>query len=93
MSKIAEALLLDTNTIRRHRSLYELGGIEELCQDSYSGRSPKLNMHEEVILCEELRSKIYLYTTEIIDYIRITFKVEYSQSGITKASANLNWHV
>jgi len=83
VNKIAEALLLDTNTIRRYRELYKDGGIDNLRSDNYLGRSSKLSEKEEESLKKELRRKIYLCTTEIIGYIKITFKVDYSHSGIT----------
>ena len=83
VNKIAEALLLDTNTVRRYQGLYDSGGIGKLCSHNHSGRSSKLSMEEEESLKKELRRKIYLCTTEIIEYIKTSFKIEYSQSGIT----------
>jgi len=83
VSKIAEALLLDPNTVRRYTDLYEDGGVERLCSDEYEGRSSKLSSTEEDCLKEELRRKIYLCTNEIIAYIESNFGVSYSQSGIT----------
>jgi len=83
VNKIAEALLLDSNTIRRYRELYKDGGIENLRSDNYLGRSSKLSTKEEESLKKELRRKIYLCTTEIIGYIKTNFNIEYSHSGIT----------
>jgi len=83
VKKISEALLLDPNTIRRYKELYESGGIERLCSDNYLGMESSLTKKQEEILKKELRRKIYLCTTEIIDFIRKEFKIEYSQSGMT----------
>jgi len=83
VKKIAEALLLDPNTIRRYKELYESGGIERLCSDNYFGRDSKVTKKQEEILKKELRSQIYLCTTEIINFVKKEFEIEYSQSGMT----------
>jgi transposase len=83
MKKIAEALLLDPNTIRRYKELYESGGVERLCSDNYLGRESKLTKNQEEILKKELRRQIYLCTNEIISFVKREFKIEYSQSGMT----------
>lgn len=51
--KISEALLLDPNTIRRYKELYESGGLEKLCSDSYLGRTSNLNSQQEELLALE----------------------------------------
>ncbi len=83
VKKIAEALLLDPNTIRRYKELYEKGGIERLCSDNYLGRQSNITEEQEEVLDEELRRQIYLCTSEIIGFVKKEFKIEYSQSGMT----------
>lgn len=83
ISKIAEALLLDENTIRNYKERYLSGGLEQLCNDAYQGRSCSLNKEELVKLEKELRTNIYLCTKEIIAYVKANFKIEYSISGMT----------
>ena len=83
VQKIAEALLIDTNTVRRYKKLYEYGGVEKLCSDNYLGRQSSLSVEEEDLIREELRRKIYLCTTEVIAYVKESFDIEYSQSGMT----------
>jgi len=82
-SQIAEALLLDANTVRQYKRVYDSGGIERLCRDDYLGRQCGLSEKEQKLLKVELRSKIYLTTSEILIYVKTTFGVEYSISGIT----------
>ncbi len=60
VNKIAEALLLDQNTVRRYKELYLEGGIERLCSDNYQGRESSLTKKQEKILKKELRRQIYL---------------------------------
>jgi transposase len=82
VKKIAEALLLDPNTIRRYKELYESGGIERLCSDNYMGRDSKLTNEQEEVLKKQLRRQIYLSTTEIIDFVKKEFKVVYSERSL-----------
>lgn len=44
VQKIAEALLIDTNTVRHYKKLYEYGGVEKLCSDNYLGRQSSLSV-------------------------------------------------
>lgn len=83
VSKIAEALLIDPDTVRNYRLLWESGGIEALCSFAYDGRQCSLSDKELKELKSELRSKIYLCVTEIINYIEKTFRIVYSMSGAT----------
>ena len=81
--KIAEALLLDENTIRNYKERYTSGGLEALCSDSYQGRPCSLNEKELERLEQELRTNIYLTTKEIIVFVKSTFGVEYGIGGMT----------
>jgi len=83
VNKIAEALLLDSNTIRNYKRLYESGGIERLCSDNYLGRQCGLSEEEQASLKGELKRKIYLCTNEIITFIEESFGLKYSISGVT----------
>ena len=83
VASIAEALLIDPDTVRRYQKLYESGGIESLCSFAYAGRSCHLSSAECEELTQELRSKIYLCTAEIAYFIKTRFKVRYSSSGVT----------
>jgi transposase len=75
--------LLDPNTIRRYKELFESGGIERLCSSNYLGRESKLTKKQEEILKKELRMQIYVSTGEIIDFVKKEWEIEYSQSGMT----------
>ena len=82
-SQIAEVLLLDESTVRRYSELYQRSGVDGLCNDNYHGRQCVLTEKEQEELCQELRSKIYLSTAEIVEYVKERFKVSYSVSGLT----------
>lgn len=83
VAKIAEALLIDPDTVRRYQQLYETGGLEHLCTFAYAGRPCQLSSTECEELTQELRSRIYLCTAEIVGFIETRFKVRYSLSGVT----------
>lgn len=83
MKQIAEFLFLDDGTVRNWKKRYEEGGIEKLLNDHYMGRVSMLDEAQLVELAEELESKIYLTTTEIISFVKSKFGVEYSIGGMT----------
>lgn len=80
---IAEALLLDPETVRRYQRLYDSGGLALLCTSAYAGRPCLLSDAECVELTQELRSKIYLCTAEIVSFIESRFGICYSTAGVT----------
>jgi transposase len=80
---IAEYLFLDEGTIANYRKRYVEGGIEGLIMDQYWGKRSFLNLDQEKILVTHLQSKICLSSNEVIHFIRVTFKVKYSISGVT----------
>lgn len=80
--QISEMLLIDPETIRRWRTTYEMKGLDGLCKFSYTGRETFLSPTELEELEQELRSKIYLCTQEVIFFIEKNFRVSYSTSGV-----------
>jgi transposase len=82
LQAVKEALLLDDETLRSYIGKYKFGGIEALMKTNYQGRASYLNEEQQVQLCEELETKIYLTTTAIITYVKDTFSVDYSISGM-----------
>jgi transposase len=83
VSKIAEALLIDEDTIRNYKSRFESGGLAGLCSDAYSGRECSLTDRELEELDSELRDNIYLSTKEVVNCVKKRFEIEYSISGMT----------
>lgn len=83
VEKIAEALLIDPDTVRRYQRLYETGGLELLCKFAYEGRACQISPAEREELRDELRSRIYLCTAEIVTFIKTRFGVTYSTAGVT----------
>ncbi|WP_404360496.1 IS630 family transposase [Methylotuvimicrobium sp. KM1] len=84
-SKVAEALLIDRETVRNHFKRYRKGGIEALRQNEAGGSQALLNEEEQQrALDRHLKEHLYLTAKEIARYVKQTWGVSYSESGITQ---------
>lgn len=79
---ISHFLFLDKSTIGNYRKRYIEGGLEGLIIDDYKGGTTKLTLHQERELEVHLEDKIYSSTKEIIHYVRKTYGVKFSVSGM-----------
>jgi transposase len=80
--KISEALFLDEGSITNNLKRYNEGGIEGLILDFHQGGTTKLTSFQEQELATHLENKIYTATKEIIFYVRKTYKVKFTLSGM-----------
>lgn len=78
----SEALLLDDETIRNYRSIYQKDGVAGLVEKKYKGSEPKLTEEQQELLSEELDSNVYLTTAEVCQYVDSTFGESYTVSGM-----------
>ena len=78
--EIAHVLLLSDEAIRQHIQEYQAS--RKLKPES-GGSTSKLNEHQTQVLLEHLRNHTYLYTKDIVAYVRTSFNVEYTIAGIT----------
>ena len=83
MVKIAEYFFLTERSISNYRDRYKQGGLEELLNDYYTGRSAYLSPEEQSKLTLELESKVYPTTKSVISYIKKEFGVVYTVGGVT----------
>jgi len=81
--EVAEALLLDPDTLRRYVGRYRAGGVDQLLKLEYRGSVPKLTADQHAQLDEHLSHKTYLQVSDIVSYIQATFRVQYSVNGLT----------
>lgn len=81
-SKIAEALLLDERSVWNYKKLYEEGGIDFLCSANHQGRQCRLTVEQQEELMEHLRTELYSTALEVSLYVRQTYGVSYSISGM-----------
>jgi len=90
-AQISEILFIDEKTARNYKKSYLDGGLEQLIEDGYSGKATKLSCIQEQQLSTHLEEKIYITIKEIISYVRKTFKIIYSQSGMRDLLHRLNF--
>ncbi|MDR1478344.1 MAG: IS630 family transposase [Planctomycetaceae bacterium] len=82
VSTVAEAIMLDVNTVRSYFDKYVHGGEEELLEFHYVGRQPMLTAKQEKALSRHLDANVYLSSSEIRHYIKKTFGVAFQPSGV-----------
>ena len=83
VKQVAEALLLDEDTLSNYIKKYREGGFSNLLKTLHQGSKPLLNEAQILQLCEELDRTTYFTTLSIRVFIEKTFGVKYSQSGAT----------
>lgn len=81
--KISEALFLNEGTIANYRKRYKEGGLEKLINDYYPGKRSFLSEKELKILSQDLQSKVFKSTKEVISHIKSEFNVVYTRGGVT----------
>jgi len=80
--QVAEYLLLDEKTVRKFKKRYLEDGVDSLCDDFYEGRQSSLTVEQEDQLVEEVQRKIYPTTSAIRTYIKSSFNIDFSISGV-----------
>lgn len=80
-TEIARILLLDDETIRRHVEDYF---SNQKLKPENGGSESNLSAEEARQLKGHLEEHTYLYVKDICAYVKKTFKLSYSQSGMTK---------
>ena len=80
--RVATALLLDNDTIRRYCKTYTEGGTEALLAFHYSGKSPALNCAQLDNIRRYVRENAPSRALKIVAYVKEQFGVVYSESGM-----------
>jgi transposase len=88
---MAEALLLDEDTVRSYRQAYQQGGTDLLLTVRYQGSEPKLNPDQIRELDQHLSTTIYLRVQDIVAYVEKTFGVVYTVAGMTDFLKRLDY--
>ena len=83
VSDVADALLLDPDTLRRYVDRYQKGGVDKLLKMDYQGSSAYLNPTQIERLDAHLEAQTYQTVSEIANYIQNEFGITYSVSGLT----------
>lgn len=89
--EIAEVLMLDEDSIGNYRKRYEGGGIEALLTDDYKGSETLLSISELNELSTHIEKNSYLTVESIVDYVKATYNVTYSISGMRQLLHRLDF--
>ena len=81
-AKIAEALLLDDQTIRNYEQIYSKGGISALLITDYKGGLRKLSATQECELKDHISLNTYHCSSTIIEHVKKIYSIEYSNTGM-----------
>ena len=80
---VAEALLIDPDTVRRHFQRFRAGGITALLHLNYVGSEAWLDAQQMPELDQHLRGTLYLTATAVAGYVQERWGVCYTLSGMT----------
>jgi len=80
---VAEALLIDPNTVRNHFKRYRQGGLPSLLHLAYRGSIGELGEAELALLEAHLQLHLYLSAKDVAAWVEETFEVAYTVSGMT----------
>ena len=80
---IADALLIDPNTVRNHFKRYQQGGLPGLLHVAYRGSDCELGETELAVLDAHLQTELYLSAKDVAAWVEETFGVVYTVSGMT----------
>ncbi|WP_292988894.1 helix-turn-helix domain-containing protein, partial [Nitrosomonas sp.] len=69
VTKIAEALLIDRETVRNHFKRYRKGGLSALQQNDAGGSDAALTKEQLQFLDQHLSENLYLTAKEIAHYV------------------------
>ncbi len=81
-AKIAEALLLDDQTIRNYEKIFSNQGTSGLLNTDYKGGLANLSVEQEVALKDHIVNNTYSSSATIIEYVKQTYDIEFSGSGM-----------
>ena len=80
--EIAKVLMIDEDTVYNNRRRYEKDGVSGLLTDNYKGSEPYLSEAELNELDSYLKEVTHLTVDSIIEYVKKTYEIEYSMSGM-----------
>lgn len=80
---VADALLLDPETVRSYFKRYKKGGLDDLLRMSYVGSEALLNSTQLRALDAHLQDTVYHTAAEVARYVEQTWGVRYTPSGMT----------
>lgn len=88
---IAEALLIDEDTVRAHFKRYRKGGLRRLLNMDHLGSDSWLDPQRLVQLDEYLQETLCMTAKEVVDYVEQRWGIAYSVRGMTELLHRLGY--
>jgi transposase len=81
--QVAEVLQVDPNTVRNHFRRYQQGGIKAMGHVAFRGSVCALDAAQLAVLDAHLQTHLYQTAKAVAGWVRDTFEVDYTESGMT----------
>jgi transposase len=81
--QVAEVLQIDPNTVRNHFRRYQQGGIKALGHVAFRGSVCALDAAQLAVLDAHLQTHLYQTAKAVACWVKDTFEVDYTESGMT----------
>lgn len=91
LASVSDALLLDDETLRNYVKRFKDGGVKLLLSNNYHGKQSFLSDKQKMELTKHLESKLYRTSLEVVGYVNNTYKVKYSQRGMSSLLHDLGF--
>ena len=88
---VAEALLLDDDTVRNYFKKYKEKGIAALVNNNRGGSKAWLSEKQLKTMDAHLAQFLYLTAKEIVQYVKAEFCINYSERGMVSVLHRLNY--
>ena len=88
---VAQALLLDPDTVRSYFRQYQTGGIEQLLRFQAGGSQARLSAGEQQQLKAHLDDNLCLSTHIVIAYVKEQWNIHYSERGMNHLLHRLDY--
>lgn len=89
--QVAEALMVDPNTVRNHFKRYRQGGIKALAEVAFRGSEGWLSEFELTLLDAHLQEHLYLSAKDVAHWVEEHFGVHYTERGMTAVLHRLGY--
>ncbi|MGH8549541.1 MAG: helix-turn-helix domain-containing protein [Methylococcales bacterium] len=84
VSQVAQALMIDRESVRNHYKRYRKGGLRALLRQEAGGSESALNDEQQQQLSDYLETHLCLTAKQVVHYVQQTWQVTYSESGMTQ---------
>jgi transposase len=84
VSQVAQALMIDRETVRNHYKRYRKGGLMALLRHDAGGSEAALTGEQQQQLVAYLQTHLCLTAKQVAHYVQQTWHITYSESGITQ---------